>query len=186
MPGLRGEPGDRAVPRMPGTHSAPELAGGGILINTGSHLLDGLTWIAGQPLVEVACRTATDDLPVETRAAVVGQLAGGAIVSLACEANAPGDWSWNERLTLYGSGGAVAIDWPPRPDALPQRTAHTGTPVVLSPADLPPGSNAMADFVDALLGVAPPAATGQEAMPTVRAVAACYRSAASGRPERPD
>jgi predicted dehydrogenase len=181
MPILRGEPGDRGVPRMRGTHSDPVLAGGGILINTGSHVLDACAWLSGQRLAEVVCRTGFDELPVETRAAVAGRLERGALVSLVFEANAPGDWSWNERMTIYGTKGALTLTWPVRPDALPEHLAHDGRPLQVDAAELPAGTTAMANFVDALLGRTSPACTGEEALHIVRAVAACYESARRGQ-----
>lgn len=177
MPILRGEPGDRGVPRMRGTHSDPVLAGGGILVNTGSHVLDACTWLSGQRLASVCCLTGYDELPVETRAAVAGRLVTGAQLSLVFEANALGDWSWNERMTLYGDQGALTLAWPPRPDSVPERTARDGRPQPVDAAALPAGTTAMANFIDALLGREQPACTGEEALHIVRAVAACYESA---------
>ncbi len=177
MPILRGEPGDRGVPRMRGTHSDPALAGGGILVNTGSHVLDACVWISGERLASVCCLTGYDELPVETRATVAGRLANGAQLSLVFEANAPGDWSWNERMTLYGDQGALTLTWPPRPDSVPERATRDGRPQLVDAAELPTGTTAMANFIDALLGRAQPACTGEEALHVVRAVAACYESA---------
>jgi predicted dehydrogenase len=177
MPILRGEPGDRGVPRMRGTHSDPGLAGGGILVNTGSHVLDACAWLCGEHLASVCCVTGYDELPVETRATVAGRLTNGAQLSLVFEANAPGDWSWNERITIYGTTGALALTWPVRPDTLPERSARDGRAQPVDAAELPAGTTAMANFIDALLGREQPACPGAEALHIVRAVAACYESA---------
>ncbi|MBI2941062.1 MAG: Gfo/Idh/MocA family oxidoreductase [Chloroflexi bacterium] len=178
MPILRGEPGDRAIPRMPGTHSDPALAGGGILINVGSHLVDSALWLTGLAARHVSAHVGHDGLPVEVRAGVVAHLGDDVTFDLTCEASAPGDWSWDERGVVYGTGGALTLIWPPprgEPNVIHRRPDGTSVEV-LPESTVDP----MANFVAAIRGEDPPLATGAEALETARFVHAAYRAAREG------
>jgi predicted dehydrogenase len=60
----------------------PELSGGGFLFDTGAHMLNTVTDLAGEDFVEVAAWLDNNGRPVDTRAAVMGRLASGALVTL--------------------------------------------------------------------------------------------------------
>lgn len=178
MPILRGEPGDRAIPRMPGTHSQPDLAGGGILINVGTHVLDAALWLTGRLPKRVTTVVGSDGLPVETRASLVAQLEGNVLLDCSCEANAPGDWSWDEHGIIYGAEGSITLSWPPRAETPAVHRRHDGSVVEVS---LPTDVNPMENFVAAIRGEERPLATGADALATVRLIAAAYQSAREGR-----
>lgn len=60
----------------------PDIAGGGFLFDTGAHMLNTVTDLAGEDFVEVAAWLDNNQRPVDTRAAVIGRLASGALVTL--------------------------------------------------------------------------------------------------------
>jgi predicted dehydrogenase len=60
----------------------PEIAGGGFLFDTGAHMLNTVADLAGEDFVEVAAWLDNNGRPVDTRAAVIGRLASGALVTL--------------------------------------------------------------------------------------------------------
>jgi len=60
----------------------PELSGGGFLFDTGAHMLNTVTDLAGEDFVEVAAWLDNNGRPVDTRATVMGRLASGALVTL--------------------------------------------------------------------------------------------------------
>jgi predicted dehydrogenase len=60
----------------------PELSGGGFLFDTGAHMLNTVSDLAGQDFVEVAAWLDTCGRPVETMATVMGRLDSGALVTL--------------------------------------------------------------------------------------------------------
>ncbi len=60
----------------------PEIAGGGFLFDTGAHMLNTVADLAGEDFVEVAAWLENNGRPVDTRAAVIGRLASGALVTL--------------------------------------------------------------------------------------------------------
>jgi predicted dehydrogenase len=60
----------------------PEIAGGGFLFDTGAHMLNTVSDLAGEDFVEVAAWLDNNGRPVDTTAAVIGRLASGAIVTI--------------------------------------------------------------------------------------------------------
>jgi predicted dehydrogenase len=68
----------------------PELAGGGFLFDTGAHMLNTVTDLAGEDFAEVAAWLEDDGRPVDIRAVVMGRLASGALVTMnACGSAIP-------------------------------------------------------------------------------------------------
>jgi predicted dehydrogenase len=69
-----------------GTHGTwrqdPALSGGGFLFDTGAHMLNTVTDLAGEELAHVAAWLEDDGRPVDIRAVVMGRLASGALFTL--------------------------------------------------------------------------------------------------------
>lgn len=98
----------------------PALSGGGFLFDTGAHVLNTVADLAGEDFVEVAAWLDNNGRPVDTRAAVMGRLASGILVTInACGEAIPSCSSdirvfaekgilrtgmWGERLELQRSG----------------------------------------------------------------------------------
>ena len=60
----------------------PGLSGGGFLFDTGAHMLNTVSDLAGEDFIEVAAWLENDGRPVDIRAAVIGRLASGALVTM--------------------------------------------------------------------------------------------------------
>jgi predicted dehydrogenase len=60
----------------------PALSGGGFLFDTGAHMLNTIADLAGEDFVAVAAWLDNNDRPVDTRAAVMGRLASGVLVTM--------------------------------------------------------------------------------------------------------
>lgn len=60
----------------------PALSGGGFLFDTGAHMLNTVTDLAGEDVVEVAAWLEDDGRPVDLRAVVMARLASGALVTM--------------------------------------------------------------------------------------------------------
>ena len=73
---------DWAVNTVGSWRQAAQLSGGGFLFDTGAHMLNTISDLAGQDFVEVAAWLADDTYPVDVRAAVMGRLASGALVTM--------------------------------------------------------------------------------------------------------
>ena len=110
-------------PNTAGTwRQEPELAGGGFLFDTGAHMLNTVSDLAGEDFAEVAAWMDKHGRPVDTRAAVMGRLVSGAFVTMnACGEAIPSCHSdirvfcekailrtgiWGECLELQRSGRA--------------------------------------------------------------------------------
>lgn len=60
----------------------PAMSGGGFLFDTGAHLLNTVTDLAGEPFTQVAAWLENDGEPVDIRASVMARLASGALVTM--------------------------------------------------------------------------------------------------------
>jgi len=68
----------------------PHASGGGFLFDTGAHMLNTVSDIAGEPFSQVAAWLEDDGHPVEIRAVVMARLASGALVTMnACGSAIP-------------------------------------------------------------------------------------------------
>ena len=108
----------------------PELSGGGFLFDTGAHLLNTISDLAGEDFTEVAAWLDHNGRPVETLAAVMGRLTSGALVTfhgcgeaipscssdirVFCEKAILHTGMWGERLEIQYIG-----DQPPAPIPVP-------------------------------------------------------------------
>ena len=101
----------------------PDLSGGGFLFDTGAHMLNTVADLAGEDFTEVAAWLEDDGRPVDIRAAVIGRLASGALVTMnACGSAIPSCHSqiqvftteailrtgiWGETLEIQRSGASA-------------------------------------------------------------------------------
>jgi predicted dehydrogenase len=68
----------------------PALSGGGFLFDTGAHMLNTVSDLAGEEFAQVAAWLEDDGRPVDIRAVVMGRLASGALVTMnACGSAIP-------------------------------------------------------------------------------------------------
>ena len=101
----------------------PTLSGGGFLFDTGAHMLNTVADLAGEDFVEIAAWLEDDGRPVDIRAAVIGRLASGALVTMnGCGSAIPSCHSeirvfttgailrtgiWGETLEIQRSGAST-------------------------------------------------------------------------------
>jgi predicted dehydrogenase len=116
----------------------PELSGGGFLFDTGAHLLNTVSDIAGEPFSAVAAWLDTRGRPVDIRGTVMARTHSGALITLHaigdsmqgvgsevriwCERGLIITGQWGERLLVQREGQAepMPVDLPPRSSAWEQ------------------------------------------------------------------
>jgi predicted dehydrogenase len=84
----------------------PELAGGGMFMDTGSHLVASVLWITGLEPVEVSAFIDNAGKAVDTNAVVNMRFKGGAVGSLNTIGNAD---RHDERIAIHGSKGTLVF-----------------------------------------------------------------------------
>ena len=145
------------------------LDGGGALMNQGIHTVDLLLWLFG-PVAAVSGRTANrlHQIEVEDTAVATLEFENGALGTIqATTAAAPG---FPRRLEVTGTEGTIVHEDPPRPAAV---------------ADATPHRRVLEDFIRAIRSGTEPACDAREGRRSVALIDAIYRSARSGRMEKP-
>lgn len=153
----------------------PGIAGGGVLLDLGIHVMDLLRFVTGDEVVEVGAMT-RETSRVEDSAQVILRLRGGAVGSVHA--------SWvarpapDHQLTLFGTEGLLHLDG---------RTALTFRPATGDEerVELPDGlSNPYADFVRTIAGERVddpvPAPTDADGRAALAIVCGAYEAARSG------
>jgi UDP-N-acetyl-2-amino-2-deoxyglucuronate dehydrogenase len=169
------------------------LDGGGALMNQAVHTVDLLQWLFG-PVKQVAARTATrlHDIQVEDTAAAAVEFESGALgVIEATTSSYPG---YARRLDVSGSEGTLILEG----DQLIGRDLKSAGQSAAAAKEPPPENVASAtvsdsvphqrifeDFIRAIRTGSAPACDAREARPSVAIIEAIYRSAKTGRFERP-
>ena len=148
----------------------PRLSGGGILADSGDHLLDALIWSVGQPAAEVAAFQVkhVPGLDVVTAAAI--RLADGTLVTLGLSGVCSGSLF---ELTYFGEAGRLRVG----DSSLWSAVGSGSEESVALPA---PDETIDGDFVAAIALGRAPCCPAEEAVDTVRLLEAIARSATGG------
>ena len=145
------------------------LDGGGALMNQGIHTVDVLLWLFG-PVSGVLGRTANrlHRIEVEDTAVAALEFENGALGTIeATTAAAPG---FPRRLEINGTEATIVHEEPARAAVVGDATPHR---------------RVLEDFVRAVRSGTDPACDAREGRRSVALIDAIYRSARSGRMEKP-
>ncbi|MCW5853023.1 MAG: Gfo/Idh/MocA family oxidoreductase [Anaerolineae bacterium] len=124
------------------------LSGGGMLMDTGSHLVDVITWLVDQPVAWVNGYIDNDGAPVDVNSTLTISFGAGTVASLTVVGNMPYvSTSVFEDVTISGTQGALLYR--------NGRVYTLGSEGFTEPVILPPGSTPDRNWVDAILGRAP-------------------------------
>lgn len=157
--------------------SDPALAGGGTVLNQGTHVIDLLQFLADSSIVEVSC--VTDTVPLEDVFVATCRLGDGTLATIATNqvlSGTPRDWvavgtdGWLEgRRALAAPGG----------DEL---TLHRGdTTTALARSTVSAYAAEVAEFSAAVRERRPPNGTGEDGLRAIAVVDALYRAARERR-----
>jgi UDP-N-acetyl-2-amino-2-deoxyglucuronate dehydrogenase len=177
--------------RWRGTYA---LDGGGALMNQAIHTVDVLQWLFG-PVAQVGARTATrlHPIQVEDTAAAVLEFESGALGLIeATTSSYPG---YARRIDVSGSEGTLILEGDrlvatdlrgvaDHPSTLPAEPPPENA-ASATVSDSVPHQRIFEDFIRAIRDNAVPVCDAREARPSVAIIEAIYRSARSGRFERP-
>lgn len=90
----------------------PVLSGGGMLFDSGSHMLDVLLWLAGSPPVAVSALVDRRGTPVDINAVATVRFADGLIGQLASHGDVPVPWL--ESVVVTGDLGIMRYEYEPQ------------------------------------------------------------------------
>ncbi|GAB4085962.1 hypothetical protein GCM10028784_25920 [Myceligenerans cantabricum] len=157
----------------------PDIAGGGILMNVGTHAIDRIRWLGGSPIVRahgfVAARPGSR---VETEATSVFELGNGAHASLTLGGTG---LPFTEIMSVVGETGALTIERG-RGVRLFERGVprHTITP---DKDEIPTAfADQLLDFVHAATSGTHPRVGAQHGLEVLAVAQAVYDSARLGEP----
>ena len=158
----------------------PEISGGGMLLDTGSHMLDFLLFATGLEVRQVTAYSSNLSAPVEINSAVAMRFAGGCLGSVAVIGHAAS--SIHEAVNIFGSEGSLRIEAgrvPGRSKVDITHQSYGGGPVELD--ELPEGSTPDANFIDAILGRDDVKSPGEAGLAVIRFTEAIQESVRLGR-----
>ncbi|GAA3399824.1 Gfo/Idh/MocA family protein [Paenibacillus hodogayensis] len=145
----------------------PELSGGGMLMDSGSHVVDALLWTTGLTPVEVKPLLHRHGSPVEIDSFTAIRFAEGPIASLSIVGFAQG---WQESYMFCGEHGAIRFD-----NGRVTVRRHRQEPFV---PELPArATNQDKSFIDAIRGRHEVLVPGDYALKVVRLTEMIYNAA---------
>ncbi len=149
----------------------PKQAGGGILADSGDHLIDALLWTTGRPAAEVAAFQDRLESGLDVVTAAALRLADGTCAALSISGVAAAELF---ELTYFGESGQIR--------ATPSRLDQSDGDGPPRSIDLPAATTDVdADFVAALADGRAPCCPGDAALETVRLLESMARAAALGQ-----
>lgn len=149
----------------------PALSGGGQINDTGSHLVDFLTWIVPAPATKVSAYMQYFDRQVDINSALAFEFANGTIGNLSIIGSTT--VGWHEEITVVGSEASYLI----RYDQLEICDAHGNR---YRHEQLPPGSQPVINFVNAILGREEVQSKPEDGLRVIAFTEAAWQSARQG------
>jgi predicted dehydrogenase len=144
----------------------PSLSGGGMLMDSGSHIIDVLLWITGQNPVELHSYVEKRDSTVEINSVTTMRFPNGLIGSLNIIGDSP---CWHETYIFSGEDGAIFYDngkvtirklgQEPITPTLPKQT-----------------TNPDKSFIDCIIGLKAPYVKGNYALRVIELTERIYKS----------
>lgn len=183
--------------RYPAWKVDPVASGGGMLMQSGIHIVDTLVWYAASEPVEVSGRAdhlLFKDVAVEDNFLGTVTFANGVLAHFSGSSATKGFIDYG--VEAYGTTGAVRVDSTAVPGSLDldghsvqlfqEKSAYGEQGVLIQPS-LPKRDMWQVQvnhFVDVVAGEAEPAVPGEEARRTMKVLFGLYESARAGRPVR--
>lgn len=148
----------------------PALSGGGMLMDSGSHMLDAMLWCTGLDPDIVTGVIDNRGTPVEINSSASIRFKNGAMGTITVCGDAP---SWREEFTIWGTKGSVMLR-----DGKIAFVSENGSRMVVEEAR--GGSTPDQNFANAILGREEVYSPFEAGLAVTRLTEAVYRSAAQG------
>lgn len=145
----------------------PALSGGGMLMDSGSHIIDVLLWTTGLTPISVNSHILTHGSPVEIDSFTSIEFSGGAVAGLNIVGYAP---CWHETYVFCGEEGGIFYN---NGHITIRRLGEADEQPVLPTAI----TDADRSFIDAVLGRQAVAVSGEFAKEVVKLTERIYKSA---------
>lgn len=146
----------------------PSLSGGGMLLDSGSHMLDALLWCTGLEPETVSGVTEMRSSPVEINSAATIRFRDGALGTITVCGDAQ---AWQEEFTIWGDKGSIFL----RNGKLTFVDEH-GSRMLAE--EVKGGSTPDVNFIQAVLGREEVHSPFEAGLAVTRLTEAVYRSAA--------
>jgi predicted dehydrogenase len=148
----------------------PALSGGGMLLDSGSHMLDALLWCTGLEPETVSGVTDNRGTPVEINSAATIKFKNGAMGTITVCGDAH---AWREEFTIWGSKGTILLR-----DGQISFVSENGSRMRVEEAR--GGSTPDQNFINAILGREEVYSPFEAGLAVTRLTEAVYRSASQG------
>lgn len=157
----------------------PDIAGGGILIDTLVHSIDIFRALTGQE-IESAQAQVSSTLPIEVEdsASLLARSSGGVLGTLNCSWVTPVGEAF---VRIHGTEGQAVIDYNAAPDGLRCKLAEDDDWTDMN-IDAPDRfTRQAAHFLDCVEGKSEPLVAGEDGLAVMRAIESAYESAGLAR-----
>ncbi len=156
----------------------PLLSGGGMLMDSGSHLADVLLWLVDQPVEWVAASVDNLDAPVDINSVATVRFAGGTQGQLTCIGDLP--TTWIESVVIAGSEGVLRYEIEPQHPWRTGRVLHYRDGTLVQPLNLPPSVTPDEAWLNAIRGRSPNPAPPEAGVRFAELAAAIYEAGQTG------
>jgi predicted dehydrogenase len=153
----------------------PLLSGGGMLMDSGSHLVDILLWLVDRPVVSVAALLDQAGTPVDITSTVLLEFRGGLQANLQIIGDLPA--LWLEEVLISGTTGVLRYQSDPQHPWREGVVEHWRGTELVRPLELPPAPTSDANWLDAIAGGGANESPGTLGLQVALVTAAIYEAA---------
>jgi len=152
----------------------PSISCGGMLMDSGSHIIDILLWLVELDPLEIYAYVDNEDVKVDLHTNILVRFEKNVFASITINGNAV---KWGEEETIWGTAGTILIS---TGDVMYQDIDGNW----IKPSKLPLSSNPDQNFINCILGREENMSPGICGLNVIRFTEAVYRSARENRPVR--
>jgi len=157
----------------------PELSGGGMLMDSGSHLADVLLWLTSQPVESVYATVDNCDTPVDINSTSTIKFANGTQAQFTVNGNLP--ITWIEEVLIIGTEGILKYESDPQHPWRTGRITHSKDGNLIQPLRLQMYSSPDEAWIAAIRGEGENPSPPDAGVRVAELTTAIYESARTGQ-----